>query len=216
MTKDTFYFSHDYGARNDPKLQKLQMKHGMEGIGIYWCLVEMMYEQGGQLLLSECESYTFVLRTHDDKILSIFNDFGLFKIEGDVVWSASIRNRLTKRNEKSVKAKESASSRWKNANAMRTHSEGNAIKERKVKDSIVNTNKDNKIIFKQPQLFELLESSPDATNQLAESFLDYYNSNGWMVGRNKMKDWKASFRNWIRNEKKFGKIEPKKERGWVA
>lgn len=33
----------------------------------------------------------------------------------------------------------------------------------------------------------------------AERFADYYNSNGWMVGRNKMKDWKATVRNWSRN-----------------
>jgi hypothetical protein len=28
---------------------------------------------------------------------------------------------------------------------------------------------------------------------------DYYQSNGWKVGRNPMKDWKASMRNWSRN-----------------
>lgn len=32
----------------------------------------------------------------------------------------------------------------------------------------------------------------------AERFVDYYTSNGWMVGRNKMKDWKAAVRNWER------------------
>lgn len=36
----------------------------------------------------------------------------------------------------------------------------------------------------------------------ADDFLDYYTSNGWMVGRSKMKDWKAAFRHWSRNEKK--------------
>ena len=41
----------------------------------------------------------------------------------------------------------------------------------------------------------------------AEAFMDYYNSKGWMVGRNKMKDWQASVRNWSRNE--YGK-KPKK------
>lgn len=30
----------------------------------------------------------------------------------------------------------------------------------------------------------------------AERFMDYYDSNGWMVGRNHMKDWKAAVRNW--------------------
>ena len=33
----------------------------------------------------------------------------------------------------------------------------------------------------------------------AERFVDYYTSNGWMVGKNKMKDWKAAVRTWERN-----------------
>ena len=41
----------------------------------------------------------------------------------------------------------------------------------------------------------------------AERFIDYYESNGWMVGRHKMKDWKAAVRNWsMRDDEK-----PKKE-----
>lgn len=35
-----------------------------------------------------------------------------------------------------------------------------------------------------------------------DNFLDYYESNGWMVGKNKMKDWKATFRRWSRENKK--------------
>lgn len=32
----------------------------------------------------------------------------------------------------------------------------------------------------------------------AESFVDYYSSNGWKVGKNPMKDWKAATRNWTK------------------
>ena len=35
----------------------------------------------------------------------------------------------------------------------------------------------------------------------AERFVDHYESNGWMVGKNKMKDWEAAVRNWNRKEK---------------
>lgn len=31
-------------------------------------------------------------------------------------------------------------------------------------------------------------------------FIDYYTSNGWMVGKNKMKDWRACVRNWARKD----------------
>ncbi len=34
----------------------------------------------------------------------------------------------------------------------------------------------------------------------AEHFVDYYASNGWKVGRNPMRDWRATVRNWARNE----------------
>lgn len=34
----------------------------------------------------------------------------------------------------------------------------------------------------------------------ADRFYDYYESNGWKVGKNPMKDWKATVRNWARND----------------
>lgn len=37
-----------------------------------------------------------------------------------------------------------------------------------------------------------------------EKFYDYYESNGWRVGRNKMKDWEAAARNWIRKSSNNG------------
>ena len=38
-----------------------------------------------------------------------------------------------------------------------------------------------------------------ANNIDAQHFIDYYTSNGWLVGKNKMKDWKAAVRTWERN-----------------
>lgn len=34
----------------------------------------------------------------------------------------------------------------------------------------------------------------------AERFVDHYTANGWRVGRTPMKDWKATVRNWCRND----------------
>ena len=36
-----------------------------------------------------------------------------------------------------------------------------------------------------------------------QAFYDYYESNGWRVGRNPMKDWRAAMRNWNKNEQHF-------------
>ena len=38
-----------------------------------------------------------------------------------------------------------------------------------------------------------------------ESFIDFYESKGWKVGTAKMKCWKSSANNWIRNQAKFEK-----------
>ena len=42
-----------------------------------------------------------------------------------------------------------------------------------------------------------------------QRFVDYYSSNGWMVGKNKMKDWKAAVRTWEQKEKQYAKPAPK-------
>lgn len=39
----------------------------------------------------------------------------------------------------------------------------------------------------------------------AEAFVDFYASKGWMVGKNRMKDWHAAVRNWARNSRQESK-----------
>lgn len=42
----------------------------------------------------------------------------------------------------------------------------------------------------------------------ADAFIDHYTANGWRVGKNKMKDWRASVRNWNTREKEFKSNRP--------
>jgi len=53
--------------------------------------------------------------------------------------------------------------------------------------------------FKPPTVQEVQEYSSTID---AERFCDFYGSKGWMVGKNKMKDFKAAIRNWERNNDK--------------
>lgn len=132
MAKDTFYFSHDYNARNDDKIKKLIRKHGMRGYGIFWAIVEDLYNNANALRL-DCEGIAYDMREDCEIIKSVIHDFGLFTIDGDIFGSISIGNRLDERNSKSKKARENAHKRWKNigndATAMPSHSDRNAIKE---------------------------------------------------------------------------------------
>jgi len=43
--------------------------------------------------------------------------------------------------------------------------------------------------------FHKLLSLDDASDY-AQQFFDFYESKGWMIGKNKMKDWKAAARRW--------------------
>jgi hypothetical protein len=41
------------------------------------------------------------------------------------------------------------------------------------------------------------------TSAAADSFMDHYESNGWMVGKVAMKDWRATARKWLKNQGQF-------------
>ena len=42
-----------------------------------------------------------------------------------------------------------------------------------------------------------------------QAFIDHYESNGWMVGRTKMKDWEATCRTWAKSPFRNGQKKPK-------
>lgn len=59
--------------------------------------------------------------------------------------------------------------------------------------------------FTPPTLEEVKAYCSERGNHVdAERWFDYYTSNGWKVGKNQMKDWKAAVRTWERDEKKTG------------
>jgi hypothetical protein len=98
--KDAYYFSHDSNARNDQKIMKLRMNHGMMGYGVYWAIVEMLREQEDYCLsLNDLDSIAFELRQEKDIIESIVKDYGLFEIEKDLFYSNSLSQRMVKMDE---------------------------------------------------------------------------------------------------------------------
>jgi len=206
MPKDTFYFSHDYNARNDEKIKMLIRKHGMMGYGVFWAIVEDLYNNANALR-TDYDGIAYDLRLHSDIVKSVVNDFDLFEINGDYFGSSSVQARLDQRNEKSLSARKSASYRWnkkeEDANALQTLSEGNAKKERKGKEI-----KGKEINNTVPPLQEFLEYCKKNLEQNKFIYTEYEYSlkskydtwvaNGWKDGHNKqIKDWKGKIRNTI-------------------
>lgn len=57
-------------------------------------------------------------------------------------------------------------------------------------------------LFYPPSVKDVAEYCASRDNNVdAESFVDFYESKGWMVGRSKMKDWKAAVRTWEKRER---------------
>ena len=66
--------------------------------------------------------------------------------------------------------------------------------------------------FSKPTIDEIQEYCNSRENKVnAEKFFNYYESVGWKVGKNPMKDWKACVRTWERNNYDADKVEVKKE-----
>ena len=117
---------------------------GWGGYGLYWGIVERLRNESSYTMPTDYECIANAMRTESDRIKSVIEDFDLFIIEKDYFYSNSLMERMKLREMKSEKARQSAYKRWgKDANAldsgMRPHydieCDGNAIKERKVKES---------------------------------------------------------------------------------
>ena len=71
--------------------------------------------------------------------------------------------------------------------------------------NITNTNltdSNKKALFKKPTLDEVKNYCILRKNNIeAEAFIDFYESKNFMIGKNKMKDWRACVRTWENREK---------------
>jgi len=79
-----------------------------------------------------------------------------------------------------------------NGNQMATQVKLSKVKLSKIKESSPKAK-----AFVPPSLEELKNYCNERGNKInSQNFIDFYQSKGWMVGKNKMKDWKACVRTW--------------------
>lgn len=103
-------FTHDYHAREN--LAKLQMALGLEGIGAYWCLVEMMHERCGEIPVDEIECIAFSMHCSPQLVESIVFDFDLFSIDEGLIRSRRVRRNLKSKEAVSDTRRAAAERRW--------------------------------------------------------------------------------------------------------
>ena len=62
--------------------------------------------------------------------------------------------------------------------------------------------------FYPPTLDEVKQYCEERKNNIDPmAFIDFYSSKGWMIGKNRMKDWKAAVRTWERKRKEKSQAE---------
>ena len=193
--KKTYYFQHDYNARNDPKLQAVMIKYGLAGIGAFWCIVEMLYEQDGTLPITSISSIAYTLHADEEMLKNIVCKMDLFECNKKNFWSRSVRKRLGLINEISDIRRKAAEKRWKSskksdakamqmqcksnakaqnndANAMQTECKCNAIKEKEIKGNDIKdiTPTPCARSAREEELFQEFEQMQSAWEEIAMKF----------------------------------------------
>ena len=114
MKKETFYFSHDYNARNDTKILYMRNELGMEGYGIYWYLIEALADAGGILPLKILPVLAKQMDATLVKVEGVVNNYELFEVAENEFVSQRLLRHLGFRNECSENGKKGALKRWEN------------------------------------------------------------------------------------------------------
>lgn len=198
------YFRHDYNARNDIKLQSVITKHGAVGIGVYWIIVEMLYQNGGELPLDIARNISVAYFTDFKVVESVINDFDLFENDGNVFWSVRIRQTIDNTKKVSDARKAASRQRWsrkqekpENPESRKTASHPPAKEELSLFTQPEEQKK--RTYFKPPTVEEVAAYVKEKGYSVdAEQFVAFYESKGWMIGKNKMQKWRAAVATWQR------------------
>jgi len=204
----------------DNKLKFIKIKYGVEGFGIMICLLQHIYSlsywcsctDDDILLLSdelkvdyeklkgvieEAIKREFFNKNMYEKYL-ILTSKGIQKRYKEIVKRRKdveiIQEYLVIENNFGV----NVNINEVNANIKNTSCKHDASKstQSKVNKTKVKENKPIKR-FIPPTLEEVKKYCSERKNNVdAEKWLDFYESKGWMIGKNKMKSWKAAVRTW--------------------
>lgn len=132
--KKKLFFKHDYGARNDPKIQDVVFERGGAAGYAWWVIVEKLYEEDGYLPLKHfCERISYEAHCDVDDVKYILEESGLLIYDEERVWSERILEELQTRDEKAESARGSVAERWKKYRAAKQ-------KESETKPNITNSN----------------------------------------------------------------------------
>jgi hypothetical protein len=214
MAKDAYYFPHDSNAKDDPKSIMLIEELGLEGYGIFWVLIETLRDQPEyKAPMSMLPALGRRYNSSGEKFRAVVSRYGLFEVDNnEFFFSKSFGKRMElidkKRKELSDAGKLGNIIRWQSRGESGGDGVAIAIKEKEIKVNKIKGEESTDVQrkrFTPPTVDEVFELMNDRNK--SEYFVNYYQSNGWKVGKTPMKDWRATVRNWQLKDKE--KSQPK-------
>ena len=165
MSKKSFYFPHDYNARNDEKILALRIDLKAEGYGIYFMLLEKLLESDRYILLKDYNRLAFDLRVSAENIKKVVENYGLFQFteDGKLFYSESLHLRMQPldnlRKQRSEAGKKSAENRQRVRGGMQPLQKNSTTVERPLQKNSTDIVKESKVNEKENDKKEK-ESSP--------------------------------------------------------
>ena len=209
MAKELPYFKFEPNQWENGLIQMCNR----ESKGLFIDIISIYWQRLGNL------PYRYVLQrlcNGNANALQELCDEGIIKVKNDNIHIDFLDDQLNEFKDKSKSAKKSADERWrkqrekqeKDANAMRTHSEGNAIREDKIildNSSSINNNHDYylKECLNSHVWIENVCINTKLTKEQIPHALKDFNSHLIADGENKMnlRDYKSHFVRWVRKLK---------------
>ena len=196
----TKYFYHNSDMRNLLRVKALRQKYGMAGYGVWICLMEISTEIGDCKIpfsVTYAETIAADLNIGYERLREVMTycaKVGLITINNDYIHIMEpVTTDKNMREKCSQAGKKGMESRWGKRTEIQ---EENTSKKKEIKEE----KKD--IRFCKPTVAEVKDYCEERKNNIdADAFVNFYESKGWKIGKNPMKDWKAAVRTWeIKNK----------------
>lgn len=108
----SLYFSHDYTASDDVKILFLRQSLGMEGVGIFWYIIERMAQAGGSLPLKIIPVLSMQMQVTETKVQGVVNNFELFEVSENDFFSRRLLQTIDLRKTLQDAGQRGAAKRW--------------------------------------------------------------------------------------------------------
>ena len=198
--------------------------------GIYLLLILTYWQEGP--LSDDMDELSMITKTNaDSKSLAyVLDNFFEHKNDKYIQKRIDKERKEAKANKKkrAERAKKAAEARWNSNNSNDAISNATSIQQALHNEcpssspspSSLSTHPKSptksKNIFVAPKIDDIKKYCLERENNVdPEKFYDFYSAKGWMIGKNKMRDWKAAVRTWEKNNLQSKDSKKTKNRiGW--